>query len=284
MTPAQQAKYWRKYAKQNARMELYSRRIMLQAFKQCLDVIITSVEKNGAQNTLSTLDFIFPDPIIQKAYETIYFRVGTSQKNWSDQDVRDRFPRKKEERNAPKLPPLKPITEVQTTFGVGFFNPAWLARLRNIVTGSDVGQAVTSVTDTVKKQIRKSLEESVQQFVSPRKIVAKLSRDVGGLLSRHRAEVIARTEVTHIANIAAEQSALETGLKLKKVWIFTHDDRTRDTHKNVSRKPIDSTDKFLVGGVSMDKPGDSSAPLREIINCRCIVAYLPADDYEDLQL
>lgn len=240
---------------------------------------------------MDQLETIYPKQTIFQAYEAIYLRAGVSQKKWSDQDVRDRFPQKKEERNVPNnpylggvKPPLKPVQGVRTSFGVGFFNPAWLERLKKIVTGLDVGQRIESVSQTIQKQITKSLGESVTEFVSPRKIIAKLRRDVGGLFSKQRAEVIARTEITHIANIAAEQSALETGLKLKKIWIYTRDDRTRDSHRNVSQKAIDSWEKFNVGGYRLDKPGDSTAPIKEVVNCRCVVAYLPADDYEDLIL
>lgn len=270
-------------------MERYAYRVMIRALYDSLQPVIANINDIGAERTLLMLDTVFPRQVIFQAYEAIYMRVGQSQKEWADQDVRERFPKKKEERNAPKLPNIGRVapplrqTGVQTSFGIGFFNPAWLERLKRVVTGFDVGQRVTSVSDTVKKEIRKSLSESVTQFVSPRKIIAKLRRDVGGIFSRQRAEVIARTEVTHIANIAAEQSAMETGLKLKKVWIFTRDDKTRDSHRNVSRTPIDSWDKFNVGGVKMDKPGDPSAPIKEVVRCRCIVAYLPADDFEDLE-
>lgn len=187
---------------------------------------------------------------------------------------------------APSL--LAPLTDITPTFGVGFFNDAWLARLRNLYTGSEVGKRVTSVTKTIKDKIRNSLTESSQQFVSISKTITKLKRDVGGVFARQRAELIARTEVTYVNNLAAEQSAKETaqsvGIDLVKVWIRTLDDRTRDSHWNAPTKPIKAEEKFKIGPKKklMDKPGDPAGGLAEIINCRCVVSYMPADDHEDL--
>lgn len=286
MTPSQKQQYWRKYAGQNADMERIALAIMLRALDDCLKAVSASVRQIGAEQTLAQLDSVFPNDRIRKAYEDLYMRIGVKQKVWSDADIKERFPQKKEDERDRIRRILKPVvpppTLIDTGFNLGFFNPLWLARLKNIVNGLDVAQRVSSVSETVKKQIKKSLSESVTQFVSPRKIIAKLREDVGGLFSRQRAEVIVRTEVTQISNIAAEQSALETGLTLVKTWIHTLDTRTRDAHRSVSTKPIKSFEKFLVGGKRMDKPGDPAGGLANIINCRCVVAFLPADDYEDL--
>jgi len=282
MTNPEKNQYWRKYAALNAKLERVAYYIILKAFKQCMDDVIASIEQRGAQETLNLLDAVIQKRVINQAYQDLYYQVGVKAKDWTDQDVKNRFPGKKEDRRPIQIPNFKPPKPETITprMGVGFFNPAWLARLKQIVNGLDVAERVTSVTDTLKARIKKSLSESLQQFVSPKKIVAKLRKDVGGIFSRQRAEMIARTEVTHVTNVAAEQSAVETGLELKKIWIHTQDSRTRDAHRNVSSKPIDSKGKFLVGGFMMDKPGDPAAPIRLTINCRCIVAYIPADDTE----
>ncbi len=292
MTNKEQEAYWRKYAKQNAKMERVAFYIMLRAISDGLKPIIASLERVGAAETLATIDGLFERRIIEKAYERIYITVGTKHKVWTDQDVRQRIVNKKslllkeDEDDKFRRRPI-PVnvsgTPLDSQFGIGFFNAEWLQRLKRIVTNIDVAQRVTGVTETIRKEIKRSLSQAQQEFVSIRKITARLRRDLG-IFSRKRAEVIARTEVTYVANVAAEQSAEElaksVGIDLKKIWIHTRDSRTRDSHRSVSTKPINSNEKFMVGGVGMMRPGDPAGGASQTINCRCSVAYLPADDTE----
>lgn len=286
MTPKQQHAYWLEYAKQNAKMERTAYVIFMRHMREVVSKIAGQVENNGIQGALNYLDSFDIQIEVRRAYSDIYLAVGEAQKKWADKDVKSRVLSKKEDEDERFRRRPNPLNiqnqQVPTSFGIGFFNPDWLARLRSIINSQEVGKRVNSVSDTIKKKIRKSLEESSQQFVSIRKVISKLRRDVGDI-SRQRAEVIARTETTFISNIAAEQSAKETGLKLMKIWIHTRDARTRDAHRKVSAKAIKSEEKFLVGGYRLDKPGDPSAPISQTVNCRCVVVYLPADDFEDIE-
>lgn len=293
MTEEEQRLYWLKYAKQNAKMERLAYGIVLDLFRDRLSAIYAYLEVYGLEATRDQLDILFTKLHVQDMYTKLYMQVGTRQKEWADADVRARFPKRKallfkdeEDDRVRRRPNPVSIPDITPTFGVGFFNDQWLARLRNLYTGSEVGKRVTSVTKTIKNKIRESLTESSQTFVSISKTITKLKRDVGGIFARQRAELIARTEVTYVNNLAAEQSAKETaqsvGIDLVKVWIRTLDDRTRDAHRNVTKRPIKANEKFLVGGKKMDKPGDPAGGLANICQCRCVVSYLPADDYEDL--
>lgn len=286
MTEQQQIDYWRKYAKQNAKMERLAYVVMMRAFRKISADILQSITDNGVDYTLANIDALVPRSAINNAYQEIYIRVGVAHKKWTDVDVKERFLQKKEER-APRSPfsflrtnRPEPV-QVEGNIELGFFNAQWLARLKQIVENIDVIERVNSVRHTIADRFRKSISNAQQEFVTITKIKARLRQDFKELTPKS-AERIARTEVTYINNIAAEQSAVETGLDLVKTWIRTLDSRTRDAHRNVSRKPIKSTEKFKVGGKDMDKPGDPNGGLDNIINCRCSVAYLPADDYEDL--
>lgn len=297
MTEEEQRIYWLQYAKQNAKMERLAKGIVLALIRDRLSAIYAYLNSYGLPATLESLDILLTHIHIQDMYSRLYMEVGTRQKQWADADVKRRFPSRKsllfkdeeDDRIRRRPNPIKlPEPDLTPTFGVGFFNDAWLARLRNLYTGSEVGKRVASVTKTIKNKIKQSLTESSQEFVSISKTISKLKRDVGGLFSRSRAELIARTEVTYVNNLAAEQSAKETaqavGVDLVKVWIRTLDDRTRDSHWNAPKNPIKADQKFKIGPKKklMDKPGDPAGGLEEIINCRCVVSYAPADDIEDL--
>lgn len=92
--------------------------------------------------------------------------------------------------------------------------------------------------------------------------------------SAYRADAIARTETHNAATFAAFSTAndisSEIGVRMVKIWYPATDDRTRDSHAAmISHPPIGMSEKFSVGGVEMDRPGDPSGPPEEVINCRC---------------
>lgn len=97
-------------------------------------------------------------------------------------------------------------------------------------------------------------------------------------LPPYRREAISRTESIK----AASQGSLNLGKSWgarRKFWIGTADDRSRDTHseargKYAENKAIPIDDKFIVGGHEMNAPGDPSAPVEEIVNCRCTLGLL----------
>jgi len=295
MTEREKHLYWLNYAKQNAKMERLARLIMARAIAASLRPVIASLETNGLEYTLSMLDSVFPKLVIQEAYSEIYLQVGQKQKAWADADVKSRFGKKSaelelltkdEEDDRYHRRPI-PQPQVTPTFGIGFENPLWLARLRKLITGSEVGQRVASVTKTIRDKVRESLLESSQTFVSIRKTIAKLRRDNGGEFTKQRAELIARTEVTYVSNLAQEESAYEVandvGIELLKGWIHTRDGRTRDSHRKVSSLLIPVNERFKVGAVFMLRPGDPAGGVKECVNCRCVIYYVPKDDMDDLK-
>ena len=105
---------------------------------------------------------------------------------------------------------------------------------------------------------------------------------------KHRAETIARTEALRALNIGNHEGwsqAAESGQfpedKIVRKWVFTHDSRTRDWHRNIPA--------LNPGGVGLKEPfksdlgpilhpGDPSAPPANTINCRCmcIIRYQPS--------
>lgn len=90
---------------------------------------------------------------------------------------------------------------------------------------------------------------------------------------QNRATVIARTETLGALNAgrldAMRAEAEEFGEALDKIWLATEDSRTRPTHAaaDLQRVPLDAP--FVVGGFSLQFPGDPSGPAQEVIQCRC---------------
>lgn len=79
----------------------------------------------------------------------------------------------------------------------------------------------------------------------------------------------ARTAVTCAQNKARFDSyerAEELGIKMKKVWIATLDDRTRESHVDLDGEEVDINEKFSNG---LMFPADPDGEPAEAYNCRC---------------
>lgn len=96
----------------------------------------------------------------------------------------------------------------------------------------------------------------------------------------------ARTATTYAQNRGRQdcyEEARGMGIKIKKRWVATYDDRTRPEHADADGQTVDVDEPFIVGGVELMEPGDSTAPTEMTINCRCTMISVVEgfdDDYE----
>jgi uncharacterized protein with gpF-like domain len=282
MTDAERITYWKEYARQTTRYERSGVIHFQKAIRNMVKPVIAHAVEKGAESALLSIDILVDRKIIEAAITDFYVYVAKNHKLWSEKDIAARAPKQKDR----GVPPVDvDIASADAGFGAGFFNPAWLQRLKKLVYGLEAAKKVTNVTNTIKKKLRAVLGRAVKEEVRPSAIAKRIQSEMEGNFSEKRAKLIARTETTFIANQAARQSAIElrelTGLTMKKIWIATLDDKVRDSHW-LNADPIGFDEKFKVGDSLMDLPGDPSAPIEELANCRCCVAYIPADDHEDI--
>jgi len=81
----------------------------------------------------------------------------------------------------------------------------------------------------------------------------------------------ARTAVTCAQNKARFDSyerAEELGIKMKKVWIATLDDRTRESHAELDGEEVDINEKFS-NGLMFPADPDPDVDPSQTYNCRC---------------
>ena len=64
-------------------------------------------------------------------------------------------------------------------------------------------------------------------------------------------------------------AAEKMGIKLKKQWLATLDNRTRHAHAMLDGQTVDIDKPFKVDGYDIMFPGDTSAPGYLVYNCRC---------------
>lgn len=150
-----------------------------------------------------------------------------------------------------------------------------MIRLVNNYFQIDLLNTVNEITDTTKNNIIEILQQATVFGWSFDEIVNRITNDELNII---RARRIARTETVTAANQAAIFSGKASGLKLKKEWLATFDNRTRHDHRNVNGTVVNMDEPFIVGGAAMMQPGDRNngqTPAKEIVNCRCTVLLIP---------
>lgn len=143
--------------------------------------------------------------------------------------------------------------------------------------GIDLFNDAETITEYTRKIIADILTEATTTGASFNDIVRSLesSTELGAM----RARRIARTETVTAANGAAVINAKEMNVPMNKIWLSIDDNRTRYSHRVVDNAtvPLDST--FNVNGTMMDQPGirfqpnGLEVPSKEVVNCRCTVAF-----------
>lgn len=107
--------------------------------------------------------------------------------------------------------------------------------------------------------------------------VSKMVGRYSDSLLQLRGETIARTETMVALNAAraeAMQQAIDSGAvradQVTKVWRSAGDNRVRETHRDMNGQTVRINEKFVSpSGALLEFPGDPSAPVEEVINCRC---------------
>lgn len=125
--------------------------------------------------------------------------------------------------------------------------------------------------------LRRSLTQSVAQGEGIQASAKRIQRVIE--TDMNRSLRIARTETTTIMNKATYDSMIHASsfMPLKKEWIATADDRTRESHVHMDGEVV-SFDKHFSNGLLF--PGDQNGEASEVVNCRCTMSEV-IEGYED---
>ena len=139
--------------------------------------------------------------------------------------------------------------------------------------------SAVNIRDVATEVIRKvdtTLRRAAVGGVDPVQAMKDLGKVVGKgafATANDRAEAIVRTEMTSIAQGAADDTIRDFATTidgLQKQWIAVIDDRTRPSHIEADQQIVDVDDTFSVGDDELDYPGDPDGSPEETINCRCV--------------
>lgn len=150
---------------------------------------------------------------------------------------------------------------------------------------NNAGLRIQTVRQSLIDYLLKEIANGMDEGLTIREVSARIQKLVNSRkFYRWQALRIARTETTASANYGASVAAEQSDYVLEKVWISSHDARTR-------RRPDDKYDHYVMEGVVTDEkgvfevqgdflrfPGDPLGSAGNIINCRCATALRPKRD------
>lgn len=127
-------------------------------------------------------------------------------------------------------------------------------------------------------------EKRVQNAVTQGIIQGESITDIGQRLCEElstsnasKMDMFARTAVTGAENAGRIERLRETeemGIEVRKKWLSAHDDKVRDTHAALDGQERPVNEPFEIDGMTIDHPGDPSAPPELVYNCRCTLTYV----------
>lgn len=135
---------------------------------------------------------------------------------------------------------------------------------------------------------RKLMASQLTQGVLLGESIPKMARRVQNVTGSNIATAMrtARTAVTGAecaGRMASYNRAKGMGIKLKKEWVSTLDNRTRHSHRQLDGERIDNDEKAKFSN-GCRYPGDPTARYAEICNCRCtLVAAIEGVDTSDAE-
>lgn len=121
-----------------------------------------------------------------------------------------------------------------------------------------------------KNKLQNALLQGILQGDSIGDIADRFETVTG--MNRNAAIRNARTATTNAQNAGKQDRFADLASKgciFNKMWIATHDERTRDEHRDADRQEVDYNSTFDVGGEDLMYPGDPSASGWNRYNCRC---------------
>lgn len=266
--------YYRAYSTLIKRHERLSYQIVLRGFEQ----IFHKAAKEYLNNPSIPVDLLVSESETLDILVGIYNSVGMA----TAAMVYNSLPKQKTYNLILQTKAKKPAQYKPTPEPAPDHLNYWKQEFLRFTQSKDCAKKVSGVTKTTKEQIRKVMEQAVNEQLSHKQTAKLILEKATAIDTKKRALLIARTENAVGSNYAAIIAAKYSGLVLYKKWIArSGDNRTRDAHVGmIDTTPIPIDQPFEVGGEKMMQPGDSSlgAKSHNICNCRCIIAFIPASE------
>jgi hypothetical protein len=140
-------------------------------------------------------------------------------------------------------------------------------------------RAQRSMEQAVVHELQRIIGEAADSNLSVAQ-TATLIRDHLGEVSPAWARMFAQTQITALTNEgglrAAEELEKRKRRQLYKTWLTQADNKVRPAHSATAGQTRLIHEPFDVAGYAMMYPGEPTAPLSLIANCRCFLSYSEA--------
>lgn len=138
-----------------------------------------------------------------------------------------------------------------------------------------------AIRDAKKKELQKQLDLANEEL---RKLRVNKNVFVGDKIEEEiNKRAISRSDLIATQNVGNAESwarneeaallAATLSIQLTKEWSAILDGHTRINHATADGQKVPVNQKFIVGGYQADRPRDSSLPIEETANCRCVALY-----------
>jgi len=146
------------------------------------------------------------------------------------------------------------------------------------------GVAAESTLETITEDSARWLRGAHEEGLGIDDIAEQLNDELfEGRLEDYVAERAARTGTVSTSNAGAH-SAIEDSSAVAEQWLTAVDGRERSDHGEADGQVVAVDNTFAVGGVFLQHPGDPTAPVGQIANCRCSILPVFADELTHDQL
>ena len=164
---------------------------------------------------------------------------------------------------------IEKTAQVKLAFGV--LNPKVVqASVENPIAGLTLSETLQTNRLAIITKIKQELTQGVIKGEPYSRIAKRIATVLGN--DAAKANRVVRTEAHRNSNQAHLDSmdhAASHGVKTKKMWVATLDDRTRDTHADLDGQTVEMDEDFRSSsGARGQGPGLFGDPAEDI-NCRC---------------
>lgn len=272
MTQQQRSEYSATSIKQQKRIEARHTRAVYDALRITVDDFLDDARRRGLTAATSTLYTVIGNEALTEQLREIHQESGLffGRKAWREIQRSVKSGRKdwNMSLNASGVYESPYMVE-KAGFGL---NLKWIADILNWF-AQDLLQTVSRITETTRMQILDVLAEAQTNGHSFEWVENKLTSPK---LLAWRARLIARTETAKGAFVGRKLAHQDSEWETDKEWIAANDHRTRHGHRLVDGELIDNEARFQVpyknGTDMMEGPGDPTANVANLANCRCALA------------
>lgn len=167
--------------------------------------------------------------------------------------------------------------------GQGEGNPSGKNPLQKLLgSDSDVNAVIDSVMVPILDVVQKSahrqsqrIAETIREMDADGASLDEIKREVKKMMSTRSQwrKALAVNVTTSTLEGAKAAVYSHGGPYVEKTWKTEADERVRPSHWKLHRKSKKAHQPFVTGGHKLMFPGDPTAPVEEVVNCRCWLSW-----------